>query len=265
MKTKLFLAIMLTTLLSSLSSVAAQPNLIKQSAAAARSSTQDQFVWRQRIQRGLSVEIQGIKGNVLAEAASGEEVEVFAVKRGTDDTREVNIQTVWHDGGVTICAVYPDFFPHHKPFTCRPGEANDIRDLEMDQTRDYALIKFGKGSEGEIRFLDVEVDFIVRVPAGVRFIGRTFVGDVIADLPLSDITAQCATSNVIVGLSETAAATIRATNTTGQIESDFKLSTGKYADVGTSARGSFGGGIAAERRRLMLNTVWGTIRLYRTP
>lgn len=252
--------IMLTVLvLAALSPAAAQSNFPLKSNAG-RLMRKDQFFWHGRVSPGLAIEIQGIKGNVLAEAASGDEVEVFAVKRGKDELQQVNLQVLPHESGVTICAIYPDFFPH-KPYTCRPGRADDIRDLQMDQTRDYALIKFGEGSEGEIRFLDIDIDFVVRVPAGVRFIGRTFVGDVIADLPDSDITAQSATGNVTIGLPVAPSARIRATNTTGSIESDFKLQTGHYADVGTSARATLGSG----QRRLMLNTVWGTIHLYRTP
>ncbi|MBI3667430.1 MAG: hypothetical protein HY236_14595 [Acidobacteria bacterium] len=43
---------------------------------------QSPFPWRGRVAPGLAVEIKGINSNVSAEAASGNEVEVTAEKRG---------------------------------------------------------------------------------------------------------------------------------------------------------------------------------------
>jgi hypothetical protein len=95
---------------------------------------------------------------VSAGPASGTEVEVTAVRKGRrNNPEEVRIEVVQHGDGVTICAVYPDV--DGRPNECRPG------------------------SEGRmsVRDNDVNVTFTVRVPAGVRFVGRTVNGDVEAD------------------------------------------------------------------------------------
>ena len=59
---------------------------------------------------------------------------------------EVKIEVVEHAGGVTICAVYPS---SGAPNECKPG----------------------KGGRMNVRDNDVNVEFKVSVPAGVRFVG----------------------------------------------------------------------------------------------
>ena len=109
--------------------------------------------WSGRLAAGRTLEIRGVNGEVSAEPASGDQVEVRATKHGRDDDPDdVRIEVVEHDGGVTICAVYPG-----RSNTCRPG-----------------------GGTMRVRDNDVEVDFTVRVPRGVRFEGVSVNGDVAA-------------------------------------------------------------------------------------
>src|SRR5579863_6870204 len=66
------------------------------------------FNWHGRLAAGQSVEIKGVNGAIRAERASGAEVTVEAVKSGRhSDPNSVAVQAVPHDGGITICAVYP--------------------------------------------------------------------------------------------------------------------------------------------------------------
>jgi hypothetical protein len=116
------------------------------------------FQWRGVVLQGSAVEIKGVNGDVTAGPAAGNEVEVTAVRKGRrSNPEDVRIEVVQHGDGVTICAVYPDV----------NGRANECR----------------PGSEGRmnVRDNDVSVQFTVRVPAGVRFVGRTVNGDVEAD------------------------------------------------------------------------------------
>ena len=118
------------------------------------------FSWSGRVAAGKGIEIKGVNGWVRAEAASGDEIQVTAVKRGRDDDpADVKIEVVEHGGGVTICAVYPT--PRHARHEneCVPGSGGHM------STEDN----------------DVKVDFTVKVPAGVRFTGYTVNGDVEAD------------------------------------------------------------------------------------
>jgi Putative adhesin len=114
--------------------------------------------WRGAIAQGNVIEIKGVNGDVRAVAAAGVEVEVSAVMKGRrNNPAEVRLEIVQHAEGVTICAMYPT--TDSRPNECAPGN----------------------GGRMNVRDNDVTVDFTVRVPAGVRFAGRTVNGDVMAD------------------------------------------------------------------------------------
>lgn len=114
-------------------------------AAASPAAAQDDFSWRGTLSAGQTVEIKGINGEIVAVPASGNEVRVTAQKeegrRG--DADDVRIEVVPHDGGVTICAVYPD---RRERNVCAPG----------------------RGGRLGARDNDTQVDFRVEVPANVR-------------------------------------------------------------------------------------------------
>jgi len=114
--------------------------------------------WRGVILQGNAIEIKGVNGEIKAIASSGQEVEVSAVMRGRrNNPAEVRLEIVQHSDGVTICAMYPS--PDSRPNECAQGD----------------------GGRMNVRDNDVNVAFTVRVPAGVRFIGRTVNGDVSAE------------------------------------------------------------------------------------
>ncbi len=122
-----------------------------------RSGPEDRdWNWSGRVDSGDAIEIKGINGEISAELARGNEVEVEARLHGRDDDPdEIEMVVLEHDNGVTICAVYPSE-DRDEPNECRPG---------------------GRGRMN-VKNNDVSVDFVVRVPAGVHFIGRTVNGDV---------------------------------------------------------------------------------------
>jgi hypothetical protein len=114
--------------------------------------------WRGAIAQGNVIEIKGVNGSVRALASSGAEVEVSAVMKGRrNNPAEVRLEIAQHADGVTICAMYPS--PDSRPNECAPGD----------------------GGRMNVRDNDVTVDFTVRVPAGIRFSGRTVNGDVTAE------------------------------------------------------------------------------------
>lgn len=114
----------------------------------------DDFRWQGAVAAGKAVEIKGVNGDVRAELASGNTVEVVAVKRANNSNPEsVSIKLIEHAGGITVCAVYPQ--RDGAPGKCEPG---------------------GRGMNAYKN--DVKVDFVVRVPEGVNFIGRTVNGGV---------------------------------------------------------------------------------------
>ncbi len=152
-------------------------------------SAQDEFHWTGKVAAGAAVEIKGVNGGIVATGAAGGDVEVTAVKKGRkSDPAEVKVEVVEHAGGVTICAVYPST---GAPNECKPGA----------------------GGRMSVRDNDVNVEFRVKVPAGVRFVGRTVNGGIEA----SGITADAEAHTVNGGVELDATGTARAETVNGGI------------------------------------------------
>ena len=131
------------------------------------------FTWRGAVSTGEFIEIKGVKGDVFAERATGQDVEVRAEKTARrSDPDDVRIEVVEHSGGVTLCAVYPS--SRGRENSCDPGS----------------------GGRNGVRNNDVQVTFYVKVPAGVEFRGRTVNGDVeVSDLA-SDVGAHTVNGDI---------------------------------------------------------------------
>jgi hypothetical protein len=244
------------------------------SAAPAAQQSGD-FRWRGALAAGRVVEIKGINGRVEAAPASGGEVEVVAEKRARrSNPADVRVEVVEHAEGVTICAVYPSV-EGQRPNVCAPGE----------------------GGHMSVRNNDVEVNFIVRVPAGVRFHGRTVNGDVEATGLTADVdattvngsinvsTAGLASAKTVNGsitaamgradwsdglefktvngaielsLPASLSAEVEAETINGDIQTDFPLTvTGRFSK--RRLTGTIGGG----GRELRLKTVNGSVHIRR--
>src|SRR5437773_6383823 len=135
-------------------------------------AAQREFHWKGPVAPGKVIEIKGVNGDVRASAGSGD-VEVTAVKRARkSDPDEVKIEVVQHEDGVTICAVYPS--DGRRENTCEAGD----------------------GGHMNVRDNDVTVDFTVRVPAGVRFLGKTVNGDVAAADLSGDVEANTVNGSI---------------------------------------------------------------------
>src|SRR2546429_7486514 len=135
-------------------------------------AAQNEFHWKGKVAPGKAIEIKGVNGDVRAIAGSGD-VLVTAVKHARrSDPDEVKIEVVQHEDGVTICAVYPS--DGRRENTCEAGD----------------------GGHMNVRDNDVTVDFTVRVPAGVRFLGKTVNGDVEAAVGSSDVEATTVNGSI---------------------------------------------------------------------
>lgn len=234
--------------------------------------TRDEFRWNGRIAPEATLEIKGVNGSVVAEPSSGREVEIVAVKTGRrQDPKQVEIVFVEHPGGLTVCAVYPS---SGTPNECKPG------------------------TEGRIgaRNNDVQVRFVVKLPAGVSFVARTVNGSVRAEDVRGNVEAhtvngsvriralghaQAETVNgsiraelgkadwsdaasfrtvngsVRVTLPPSAAAAVRVETVNGGIESEFSLNDARRT------RRSLVGTIGAGGRELRIKTVNGSVALRR--
>lgn len=159
--------------------------------AAAPAAAQD-FSWSGSIPAGRAIEIKGISGDIEAVASSGSQVRVTAVKSADDDNPDdVKIEVVEHEGGVTICALYPTR-RGREPNECRPGRA-------------------GRNSSEDN---DVQVDFRVEVPRGVRLVARTVNGDVEAAGIAADVEGRTVNGDVRVSTDGIA----RASTVNGSLE-----------------------------------------------
>lgn len=152
------------------------------------------FSWRGTLAAGKTLEIRGVNGQIDAEPASGNSVEVTAVKREhrRGDAEDVKIEVVESTEGVTICAVYPTSRRAREENHCGAG-----RDYHMN-TQDN----------------DVEVHFTVKVPRGVRFEAGTVNGDIRA----TGLTADASLHTVNGGIDVTTSGVVEAATVNGSIE-----------------------------------------------
>jgi Putative adhesin len=232
------------------------------------------FRWNGRLTSGQSIEIRGINGDIRATASGSGDVEVTATKtarRGNPD--DVRIEVVPHAGGVTICAVYPSS-RGREPNTCEPG-----------------------GGKSNTQNNDTTVNFDVRVPYGVNFVGRTVNGEISGESLQGDGDASTVNGsikltttgvarahtvngslNVTMGradwqneasfktvngeinltLPSVFDAELRAETLNGSITSDFPITV-----TGQVSRRRLSGTIGAGGRSLNLATVNGSIKLMR--
>ncbi len=144
----------------------------------ARRTGQD-FEWSESVASGKTVEVKGVNGDIIAEFTHGDEVVVTASKHARKcDPDEVRIEVIRHDGGITICAVYPG-----RRNTCEVSNWSS-------HTRDN----------------DVVVDFKVQVPEGVRLVARSVNGDIAADGLDGPVEAYTVNGSVRVASNGTARA-----------------------------------------------------------
>jgi hypothetical protein len=145
----------------------------------------DDFQWKRILAAGKTIEIVGINGSIDATGTGSREVEVVAVKTGRrSDPESVRIEVVEHPDGVTICAVYP---------SARRNEENECREG-------------GKG-RNNTRNNDVQVRWTVRVPEGVKFVGRTVNGEVVARRLSAEVEAHTVNGDITVETTSFANAT----------------------------------------------------------
>jgi Putative adhesin len=241
-------------------------------------SSAEQFHWSGRVAPGQSIEIKGINGSIEAEPTVGGDIEVVATKKARrSDPASVEIKVVPHANGVTICAVYPSEYAD-RPNTCEPSGGNS-------------------SGNNNVRNNDVSVNFAVRVPAGIEFIGRTVNGEITANslsgnvrsktvnggINIStagyaqaktvngDIKAKLGNANwtdplefktvnggITLDLPATISTKVDADTFNGEIDSDFPLTM-----LGRISRKHVSGTIGGGGRELILKTLNGSIHLRR--
>ena len=146
---------------------------------------ENEFKWRGKIAAGGIVEIFGVKGDIQAEASAGNEVEVVAFKRGDpEELHRVAIRVEEAEGKVRICTAFPNLEG--------VGDPQCLESLEWSSqvwngNRELRL-RYQDGKRQSIRLIDVQVQYKVRVPAGLRFTAHTLRGDITASFGTVDIS-----------------------------------------------------------------------------
>jgi len=231
--------------------------------------------WRGDVAPGGQIEIKGVFGNIRAVRAAGNQTVVTATRIGTAAAVDaVRIEAVTYAQGVTVCAVYPDV-PGRAPNACEPGLAGNMSVWD--------------GGRGVVR-----VDFVVQVPDGVAFVGRTVTGTVEAvgldgDAYLHAVSGALRVSTAGLATAATVAGSVTATigladwgrdlefaTTAGDL--DITIPGGTNADVwataplgrirtafplSPAASGGMRGTIGSGGPRLRLTTLSGDITLRR--
>ncbi|MCG6988898.1 MAG: DUF4097 domain-containing protein [Gemmatimonadetes bacterium] len=231
------------------------------------------FRWSGTLGQGQTLEVRGISGDIHAELASGNTAEVVAEKHGRSrDFDRVEVRMVKENNGVTICAVY------------RPDENPEGCDM--------------RGSHGHDDNIRVSVDYTVKLPAGVDFVGKTVSGDVDARDVRSDVSGSTVSGDVTISttgkawgstvsgdldvemgsldwkdlsfktvsgditlrLPSTFAAAVDFESVSGDFDSDFDVTLTRrdHRWVGSHIRGTIGGGGG---RTLEVKTVSGDVRI----
>jgi hypothetical protein len=152
--------------------------------------------WSGEMSAGQTLEVRGITGSIRAEAASGMTASVVAEKRGDDDDfGRVLIRVEEVRGGIVVCALY--------------NERNFDRDgCDGHSSGDQDHSDHNDGS------IDVSVEYVVMLPAGVELVGKMVTGDIEAEDVRSDVDANTVTGDITISTSGIA----RANTVSGDID-----------------------------------------------
>ena len=233
----------------------------------------DEFSWSGRIPSGQAIEIKNANGRLYAEYAPGDQVEVTAIKEGpAGDRAEVEIEVVEHDGGVTICAVYPGGWLRSNE--CAPGDEGHIGSNDNDTEVTFTIkvpadVKLvATTMNGRIEVEDLRSDAEVLTMNGRIEISttgwahaKTMNGAITATLGAADwsgdLELQTMNGGVTVTLPANANTDVNAATMNGEVESDWTLERSGW--IRSKARGTIGDG----GRGLDISTMNGNIRIRR--
>jgi len=252
--------------------------------AAPLEAQSDTFEWGGSMSSGQTLEVRGIVGDITVTLGSGDRAEVIARKRGEeDDFGEVAIEMAEAGDRIVICAVYGSW--NHGEGRCHPDH-DGRNDEDSDRHRNVDM--------------DVEVDFEVRLPAGVDLKGVMVSGDIDAsglqsdvsvntvDGEISVVTTGRAWANTVSGdieiemgdfsggdldfhtvsgditlwLPSDFSADVDFSSLSGDFDTDFDLTIQSKKDrwIGSQIEGTIGGG----GRDLSLKTISGDVEIRRS-
>lgn len=227
----------------------------------------EDFAWHGRLSPGQTLEVKGVNGGITAEAGGGA-AEVTAVKRARrSDPESVQIKAVEHADGVTICVVYPGWGTRGD--SCEGGGNTRNNDVQVEfSVKVPAGVKLKAGTvNGAVRVGEVESDVeassvngSIEVAATGLVKAETVNGSIHASMGRADWTGrleyETVNGSITLDLPADLSAEVDAETVNGRIDVDFPLA-GDVRQTRRHLRGTIGGG----GRSLDLETVNGSITL----
>jgi len=206
--------------------------------AAQSPSRTTNFHWNGTLAQGKTLEIRGVYGSIRAISSNNGSIQVDA---RIHDPALSRVDVVPSDNGITICGVA----------ATRNG---DVRECQPE-----------RGTE-DLEKGDSRVDFVIRVPAGIRFAASMIHGDIMVNSLRSNVNAATIDGNIELNESRDQGAEFYGNTVTGAIDSDFPI----YENVPPPPES---GPVDAHRPRIVsskignggpvleASTISGTIRL----
>lgn len=150
------------------------------------------FSFKRDLAAGKRLYLANIIGDVQVSGSTGRTVEITAVKKAGrhGDPEDVTIETVeLSDGGVAICVRYPS--------SGRRWRNDNDNDNDSDaKHRDRNPCYNNNNWNGNGDRNDTEVNFTVKVPAGLKLRAGTVSGDVYAERLEGDLEITSVSGNV---------------------------------------------------------------------
>jgi hypothetical protein len=187
------------------------PNLIP---SAGPKRLGDRWSYRAHLNPGQGVWVRNGRGSITVEPSRGDSLVVEAVKSFSgSDPHAVRVVAVPGEGGIAICALWRDEGSH-----CGTGDAFEI---------------------GSLRHSDVEVQFTVRLPRGVRFDANTVTGGIAVRGATAPVAVKTVDGDVDV---ETTRGPVSAFDVNGSIHAVIH----GFADAGAVRLTTVNGAVTAE-------------------
>jgi hypothetical protein len=248
-------------------------------ATAQQRSSSDDFSWRGRVPAGEWLQIRNINGQITVDRATGAEVEVIATKRWRKgDPADVRIETIRYgqgDQSALVCAIWgPNTTCDERGYHNEPRRWNNNNDVSVD-----FMVKLPAGVRAElisvngtIRVVGASAEVVAETVNGGIDVSTT-VGPVKAETVNGDITVrmdairgtedldfETVNGDVTAILPANFQGEVELETVNGSLHTDFPITVQGRFDP-RHMRATIGGG----GRRLTLTTVNGDVRLGKTP
>ncbi|HEV8484637.1 MAG TPA: M56 family metallopeptidase [Blastocatellia bacterium] len=160
-----------------------------------RPSQAHSFQWTGTLNEGETLEVRGLYGSIRTIPSNNGLIQIDA---RTDDSARDRIDVVQRDTGITICSVVST--PQGDQSACQPGRR-----------------------AASAQLIDDRVDFVVQIPAGVRFAGSMIRGDIEISRVRADVNVATVEGDIALRLAPGDGVEFRANVITGSIDADFPI------------------------------------------